>query len=330
MVFSTRIRLARNVEGFPFPGRIPPDKRTELERRLQHWIHEVQVADQVHYCNLHGMSGLEKQILMERHLISPELVKGSGDRGVTFAPSELVSLMTNEEDHIRIQVIRSGLSLKEAYEAARNLDHRLEERVPFSFHPRYGYLTACPTNVGSAMRVSVMMHLPALVLADQMDKVFQAASKVNLTVRGFYGEGTKALGDVIQISNQHTLGRSEEQILETIQRIVPKIVEYERGVRTRLVNESRIMLEDKVWRSIGMLRYARKLSSAEAMDLLSAVRLGINLKLVPQITLPEVNELFVITQPGHLQAMRGGELPEGDRDVARAAFLRDRLQPEAN
>jgi len=328
VVVSTRIRLARNVEGFPFPWRVSPETRVELEERLQVWISRAEIAQNTHYCNLHGMNSLDMQVLMERHLISRELVNAKGDRGVTFTSSELLSLMTNEEDHLRIQVIRSGLDLNNALAAAQTVDRRLEVQIPYAFSPDYGFLTSCPTNVGTGLRVSVMMHLPALVISNQMDKVFQAAARVGLTVRGFYGEGSKAAGDVIQISNQQTLGRSEEEILDSMGKVAPKIVEYERGVRQHLLTHDRGLLDDKVWRSVGILRYARRISSAEAMDLLSAVRLGVNLRLIPHISLPEINELFVITQPGHLQANQGSELKQRDRDAARASFLRQRLKPE--
>lgn len=330
VVLSTRIRLARNVEGWPFPHWIQPEARRELEEKLHAWIAEAKPAPDVRYLNVGTLPPLERLVLMERHLISRELVNAEGDRGVTFAPAETVSVMSNEEDHLRIQVIRGGFAPDEAWEAARETDRRIESRVPYAWHDRFGFLTACPTNVGTGMRVSVMMHLPALVLMDQMERVFQAAARVGLTVRGFYGEGTKAVGDVIQVSNQHTLGKKEEEILQTLRNMVPKIVEFERKARSEMMSGQRIAVEDKVWRSVGMLRYARKLTSEETMTLLSAVRLGVNLKMVPGINVGDVNELFVITQPGHLQRLEGRELPPDDRDVVRASLLRKRFRPEAN
>lgn len=330
VVLSTRVRLARNVEGYAFPHRIAPDARRDLELRLHQWITEASLASEVRYWNIESLPALTRQMLRERHLISRELAEAEGDRGVSFVPTEVVSVMTNEEDHIRIQVVRPGYELDEAFAVAREVDRKIETRVPYAWHDRYGFLTACPTNVGTGLRISVMLHLPALVLMDQMEKVFQAAGKVGLTVRGFYGEGTKATGDVIQVSNQHTLGRSEEEILDTLRNMVPKIVEYERGVRQQLLAEKRIVVEDKVWRSMGTLRYARRLTSDETMALLSAIRLGINLKLVPGIRMGDVNELFVITQPGHLQALKGRELQPDDRDTVRASLLRERFKPESN
>lgn len=330
VVLSTRVRLARNVDGYAFPSRIAPDVRRDLETRLHAWIGDARLAPDVRYWNLDALPEITCLLLMERHLVSRELVMGRGDRGVSFVPTESVSVMSNEEDHLRIQVVRSGYALSEAFAAALEVDKKLESRIPYAWHERYGFLTSCPTNVGTGLRISVMMHLPALMLMNQMDKVYHATSKVGLTVRGFYGEGTKAIGDVIQISNQQTLGSSEDQILETIQQMVPKIVEYERGVRQHLLSEKRSTVEDKVWRSVGLLRYARKLSSEETMTLLSALRLGVNLKIIPDITVSDVNELFVITQPGHLQTLEGKELLPDDRDVARASLLRKRLKPESN
>ncbi|MAG54707.1 MAG: protein arginine kinase [Planctomycetes bacterium] len=329
VVLSTRIRLARNVEGYAFPNRIEAGARSALEERLRQWI-EAAGMGEAHYCNLSEVDPLMQQMLMERHLISRELLQGEGDRGVTFASTELISIMTNEEDHVRIQVIQAGQTLQAALGQAIDLDRRLEAQIPYAYSDTYGYLTACPTNVGTGLRISVMVHLPALVFMDQMDKVFQAASKVGLTVRGFYGEGTKAVGDVIQISNQQTLGRTETEILETLANIIPKIVEYERGVRTHLVNEQRVSLEDRVWRAMGALRYARKMASEETLNHLSAIRLGVNLQLLAGLNMSEVNELFVITQPAHLQALKGRELGPDDRDVARANLLRERFKPESN
>jgi len=330
VVLSTRVRLARNVEGYAFPGRITTDARSQLEKQLHAWIEGAGLADSVQYCNLDAVDKLTREVLMERHLVSRELVNSEGDRGVSFAATEFVSIMTNEEDHLRIQVLYAWQALETALNHAISIDRKLEEAVPYAWSDRYGYLTACPTNVGTGLRMSVMMHLPALVISKQIEKVYHAASKVGLTVRGFYGEGTKAIGDVIQISNQRTLGHSEVEIQETLANMVPKIVEYERGVRTHLVNEDRLVLEDHIWRSIGTLRYARKLSSEETLELLSKIRLGVNLKLLPDISVGEVNELFVLTQPAHLQALKGRQLGPDDRDVMRASLLRERFKPESN
>jgi protein arginine kinase len=330
VVMSTRIRLARNVDGRPFPGRISEPDRAALEAELREAVQKAEISEAIVYRNLGSLSALERQMLVERHIISRELANGSGDRGVSFGARDFVSVMTNEEDHLRLQVIRAGFAVRAAFEAAAETDRRLERRLTYAWHDRYGYLTACPTNCGTGLRVSVMMHLPALVLMKQIDKVFQAAAKVGLVVRGFYGEGTNASGDFFQISNQRTLGMTEEQILAVVERITPKIVEYERGVRQELRDSNRTLLEDKVWRALAVLRYARKLSSDEAMERLSAVRLGAVTGLFPDVRVPDVNELFVLTQPAHLQAVRGKELGPPERDVLRASLVRDRLKPEKN
>lgn len=330
VVMSTRIRLARNVEGRKFPGWIKDDEKADLERELRDAVRAADISDALLYRNLGSTTALERQLLVERHIISRELANGSGDRGVSFGARDFVSVMTNEEDHLRIQVIRAGLDLRRAFEAIAETDRRLERRVNYAWHDKFGYLTACPTNCGTGMRVSVMLHLPALVLMNQIEKVFQSATKVGLVVRGFYGEGTTASGDFFQISNQRTLGMTEEQILGVVERITPKIIEYERGVREQLRQKNRPLLEDKAWRALAVLRYARKLTSEETMDLLSSVRLGAVSGFFPELRVPDVNELFVLSQPAHLQSFRGKEVGPSERDVLRAAFVRDRLKPEKN
>lgn len=330
VVLSTRIRLARNVRGYAFPNRLEAPRRRELEARLKDWIAAAQLAEGLQYLNLEEVRPLEAQVFMERHLISRELKEGVGQRGVTVAPTGHISIMTNEEDHLRMQVLRPGLAMREALDLALQVDDRLERLVPYAFDDQFGYLTSCPTNVGTGLRISVMAHLPGLVLGKQLEKVTAAAGKLGLAVRGFYGEGSRVVGDVVQISNQRTLGASEEDILADLERFVPKVIEYERGVRSTLLIEDRVRIEDKVWRAVGLLRYARRLDSEETMELLSAIRLGVAVGFLPQIDLGEVNELFVMTQPGHLQLMKGRELTPADRDVVRANLLRDRFQPESN
>src|SRR5438094_4254252 len=249
-----------------------------------------------------------------------------GPRGVAFAPNEIISVMVNEEDHIRLQVIRSGFALDEAWQDADRLDDKLEEKVPYAFSEELGYLTACPTNVGTGMRASVMLHLPALVLTKQIEKVFRALQKINLAVRGLYGEGSRASGDFYQISNQVTLGKSETTILNEIREVIPQIILYERQARNTLVRENRQWLHDKVARAYGTLCSATMMTSEETMDLLSSVRLGINLSLLEDITIPTVNELFIHTQPAHLQKLMGTLLDGEERNAARARYLRTRLR----
>jgi protein arginine kinase len=237
----------------------------------------------------------------------------------------MLSVMVNEEDHLRLQAIRAGFQVNEAHEDLRSIDERLDRELGFAFSKDFGYLTACPTNVGTGMRASVMFHLPALVFTKQIDKVFAGVTKINLAVRGFYGEGTQASGDFFQISNQITLGLAEVDILNALGRIVPKIVAYEREVRSHLLDKDRLRLEDKIWRALGTLRVARSISSEETMDLLSSVRLGVNLGLLTDVDIETVNELFILTQPAHLQKLEKRELEPLERDVTRAEYIRDKL-----
>jgi protein arginine kinase len=247
---------------------------------------------------------------------------------VAIDPAETLSVMINEEDHLRIQVLYSGFNLAKAWEIINRVDDRIESRVTFAFHPRLGYLTACPTNVGTGMRVSVMLHLPALVLTRQIDKVFRSLQKISLAVRGLYGEGSQAMGDFYQISNQVTLGKSEERLIKDVVDIVPKIIEYERTARQFLIKESQENLHDRVSRAYGILRTAQTISSEETMHLLSSVRMGVNLGLIEDLEIPTINELFIQTQPAHLQKLTGTELDTADRNIERARFLRRHLNKE--
>jgi protein arginine kinase len=273
-----------------------------------------------------GLSTLDRQFLVERQLISRELATAEGPRGVALGPQETVSLMVNEEDHLRLQVMRSGFTLDEAWQEIDRVDDLLEERVTYAFSEEFGYLTACPTNVGTGMRASVMLHLPALEHTKQIEKVFRALQKINLAVRGLYGEGSRASGHFYQISNQVTLGKSEQQVLEEIRTNILEIVRYERVARTTWLRDNRQSLQDKVSRAHGTLCSATMMTSEETMELLSFVRLGINLQLVDDITIPTVNELFIHTQPAHLQKLMGATLDGEERNAARARYLRTRLR----
>ena len=324
IVMSTRIRLARNVVDYPFLTRIDEAAKSALEKHLSAKLQDASLGV-THYQNLEEATPIDRQCLVERHLISKDHAGGRGDRGVALGPKGALSVMVNEEDHLRVQVLRSGFQPDACWKHIAEFDRRLEERLEFAFSPEFGYLTACPTNAGTAMRVSVMLHLPALVLMKQVEKVFQAANKINLAVRGFYGEGTGALGDFYQISNQITLGPAEEDILKTITDHVPQIIKFERNVREKLIDENRIGLEDRVWRAFGMLERARLITSEETMDYLSAVRMGVNLGLIDRIPIAVVNELFILTQPAHLQKLRGCELDTPERDENRAEYVRQKL-----
>jgi protein arginine kinase len=326
VVISSRIRLARNIGGFPFLTRTSRHQRQVLESRIRDTILAVGVAPQMFYIDLENAPEIDRQLLVERHLISKPHATAEGARGVAVAEDETTAIMVNEEDHLRIQVLRSGLQLEEAWEQINEIDDKLESKLDFAFHPRFGYLTACPTNVGTGIRVSVMLHLPALKLTGEIEKVFRAAKEMRLAVRGLYGEGTEATGDFYQISNQTTLGKSEEDIIGEFKlQVIPKIIDYEHHARRTLLNDRTVALDDKVCRALGLLRSARLLASEETLFLLSHVRMGVNLGRVKDIDLRTLNELFLLTQPSHLQRIIGRKM-EGDvRRAARADYIRQRL-----
>jgi protein arginine kinase len=323
IVMCSRIRLARNLADFNFSNRASRGEKTEIETNVKQAIGRA--ALDLTYLDVNTMSTLDRQFLVERQLISRELANGDGPRGVAIGPHENVSIMVNEEDHLRIQVMHSGLSLHDVWERINKLDDQLEEQLAFAYSPQLGYLTACPTNVGTGIRVGVMLHLPALVATKQIEKVFRALQKINLAVRGLYGEGTQASGDFYQISNQQTLGKSETELIRILTDVVPQVIQYERTARQAWMNERRQHLHDQVSRAYAVLRTAHTISSEETMLLLSSVRLGINLGLIDDLEIATVNELFIQTQPAYLQKIQGSELGVEERNVARASYLRSRL-----
>lgn len=327
IVISSRIRLARNLSVFPFITRATKKQMTEICGFIHDKLRELKLIPSMLMVDLSSMDALGVQFLVERHLISRDLASSKGQRAVVFDKKETTSIMVNEEDHLRIQVIRSGLQLLEAWKEIDALDSRLEKVLPYAFSSEFGYLTACPTNVGTGMRISVMLHLPALVMTKQMEKVFHALSRLKYTVRGLYGEGTQALGDFYQISNQVSLGKREKDTINELQNIIPEIIKFERTWRERLYQEQDKRLEDRIQRAYGLLRCACTVSSEEAMDLFSAVRLGINLKLIKDISMKTLNELFIYTQPAHLQRLEHRVLKPAERDVVRAQYIKNVLKP---
>lgn len=328
IVISSRIRLARNLGGHPFLSSADEQEFGKLERLIRESLENACTPENMSYFALQTMSMLDRQFLVERHLISREHAFGKGPRGVGLAVDETVSIMVNEEDHLRIQGLCSGLQLREAWERVDAVDTGLEISLEYAFSPEFGYLTVCPTNAGTGLRASVMLHLPALVMTHQIDKVFQAVSKIGLIVRGLYGEGTQASGDFYQISNQSTLGKSELSIIENIERVIPKIIEFEKTVRNNLMQQKHEVMEDKVWRAYAMLKYARVIDSDETMDLLSAVRMGVSLGIIQDVKMSVINELFLFTQPAHLQKQKEAQLDEFERDMVRASYIRKKLQQD--
>lgn len=325
VVVSTRVRLARNLSDFPFASRGDESSRHEIEGLVGGVLEDFPIPRRIEYVSVEDLDELTQLFLVERQLISRELADGVGPRGVAFSDDEDVSIMVNEEDHLRIQVIRSGLALSDCWEEIDRIDDAFEEQLNYAFHETYGYLTACPTNAGTGIRVSVMLHLPALVQTREIQKVFHSLQKINLAVRGLYGEGSQAMGDFYQISNQYTLGMSETQVLDRIRSVIPRILDYERRSRTTMIEERREDLHDQISRALGILSSAQTISSEETMHLLSGVRLGVNLGLIDDIEISTLNELFIQIQPAHLQKLKQSDLDSSERNKARASLLRQRL-----
>lgn len=330
IAITTRVRLARNLENRKFPTHPDQTERREVLEEIRRAIYSLPDGDKYVWYELDEQIPLDRRLLMERHLISRELADGSGPRAVAVNRESSLAVMINEEDHLRMQCLMSGLSVQEAYDRVNRLDDLLSERLAFAFDPMYGYLTSCPTNVGTGLRVSVMLHLPALVMTRHIEKVFRAVYEMRMAVRGFYGEGTEAFGELYQISNQITCGRSELDIIDDMEAVIGAIIQYEEKARAELATSDRSQLEDRVWRSWGLLRNARLMSSEEAMRHLSSLRLGVVMGVFDNIDLHELQKLFLYTQPAHLQRLEGRELESGDRDVARARYIRHELGPEVN
>jgi len=326
IVISSRVRLARNLAGFEFLPCLSPEQKQEILDKLREAILSSELGDTVFFVDVDHAAALERQLLMERHLISRQHAAGKGPRGAVIASGEAFTAMINEEDHLRMQVYAAGLNLHDCWRRINRIDDGIEQKVEYAFDSQLGYLTACPTNLGTGIRVSVMLHLPALKLTGHIEKFITAAKDADLAVRGLFGEGTDAIGDFYQLSNQVTLGVREEQVVEEMSKnIVPRIVEYEKAARQTLLDERPHTLDDKIQRALGVLRSACLISSQESLYLLSSVRLGVNLGRVPEVSLAMINELFLQTQPAHLQIRAGKMLDADQRDALRAQLIRQKL-----
>lgn len=330
IVLSSRVRLARNLEGVPFPGRADGKALAAVAEAVRKSVGDLGAADKHVYMfvEMDKLPPLERNVLVEKHIISPHHADdGRGHRALVVRDDAAVSIMINEEDHLRIQSMVPGLNLQDAIALANSVDDIIEAKNTFAYAERVGYLTACPTNVGTGLRASVMMHLPALVLSRQMNRIVAAATQLGLAVRGLYGEGSEATGHIFQISNQLTLGHSEQEIIDNLQAIARQVVEQERAARKALVDSSPDALADRVWRAYGILRYARSLSGQEALNLLSEVRLGIDLKIITGTDAAVFNELLVTTRPNFLQKIAGRpDSDPGERDRLRAQLIREKLK----
>jgi protein arginine kinase len=345
IVISSRIRLARNIAGHKFLSRCSNDEKAEILKKLKDILMSLELGDKVFYMSVDKTPSLDRHLLVERHLISRHHAFGKGPRGVVFAQREFFTAMINEEDHLRIQILRGGLQLSQCAEQINRIDDMIEKKIDYAFSPRYGYLTACPTNLGTGIRVSVMLHLPALKMTGHIEKFLKAAKDMNLAVRGLFGEGTEAAGDFYQLSNQATLGVSEAEIVANFEKsIIPEIVEYETEARNQLLSKQPEVLDDKISRAMALLRNAHLISSQEALFLLSHLRMGINMhermgastpaierlcKLSGEkpanLSITTINRLFMLTQPAHLQLNSGKTLNAANRDILRAKIIRSAL-----
>jgi len=323
-VISSRLRLARNLADMPYAHRVDTDTLHEIE----HMIIDASVEAGYRagdYIRTGDFDDVHRDLMVERHLISPRLAQFSDGRGIIVKNGERESIMVNEEDHIRIQLFRSGFDLLDAWEEIDSLDDRISHGVKYSYSRRYGFLTACPTNFGTGLRASILIHLPALVLTKEMQKVMRSAAQLGLAVRGYYGEGSDVVGNLFQISNQTSLGRSEHDIIDAVTSVANRILDYENKAADLLMKEARHQVEDKIWRSVGILKTARVMSTQEFMNLSSAVRFGHKLGFIADPGLRALNELMVMTQPGHLQAREGSVIEAQKRDIVRADMVRKRF-----
>lgn len=322
---SSRVRLARNLAGVAFPGWAGEEERERVWQNLRAKLLKLPSMEGAVAAGNAELSERDRLILFERHLISREHAGRGRGSGIVIRPDESVVIMVNEEDHLRMQALAPGLRLREAWHAVNQVDTELDAAVEYAFSPRWGYLTACPTNVGTGIRASVMLHLPGLVLMDEMGRLIKGVSKIGLAVRGVWGEGTEAHGHLFQISNQMTLGEREEDIVNNLEQIVSEIAQHELDARARLWATREVVLRDHVGRAAGILANAHVLSSHEALDLLSALRLGIEMDIVPGVERRDVLELLLLTQPAHLQMAEGRPLNPFERDQARASLVRRKL-----
>lgn len=329
IVVSSRVRVARNLTGIPFPHMLGPEKAEEVIHAVRLALDNEQfkaIAGEPELIYLRELSPVDRQILVDKHLISPDMLNNFQDKAVIMSQDETISIMINEEDHLRIQCLLSGLQLTEAWEIIDQVDNGLEQTLDFAFSEKLGYLTSCPTNVGTGIRASVMLHLPGLKLAKQLGGVLGATGKLGLTVRGLYGEGTEAVGDLFQISNQITLGQSEEEIIDNLISVSKQIMSQEQAARRALYQNRREVIEDRVFRAYGILKHARILSSEEAMRLFSDLRLGLGLKAVTGIPAKLLNELMVKIRPAFMVKIAGREMSTYERDSYRAALIRNEFE----
>lgn len=326
IVMTSRVRLARNLRSRPFPGWAEKGDRAISLETIKPAVEKLPEMKNAFSTDLQSLTTIQKGVLVERHLISREHAARSEGSAAVMNRKQSVCIMINEEDHLRMQAISAGLDLRGAYALIDSVDTALEDELDFAFDNQLGYLTACPTNLGTGMRASAMLHLPALVLSDQINQVIQAVNKIGLAVRGLYGEGTEALGNLFQVSNQNTLGEKELDIVARLEKVIEQIIEHEKNARETIVQERRSMLLDQVGRAFAVLRHAWVISSKEALNLLSMLRLGIDLDCFPEETRPTIDMLLMQIQPNHLQIEAKSKLSAEKRDILRAEIMRRQLK----
>lgn len=323
---TSRIRFARNFADLPFSAKMSARHQDELVERMKAIISSNMDYGKLMYADITSMHNIDRLSLMERHLISPDLAESKGNSGAFINENENVSIMVNEEDHIRLQALFSGIQLEKAYKVCDEIDTFISDKADYAFDDKYGYLTSCPTNLGTAMRASVMLHLPALVMTGYVKSILESCNKVGVTIRGIYGENSEAVGDMFQVSNQISLGRTEEETIASIDGICKQIIDREKALRFQLYKQDVYRFEDKIFRSFGVLMNARIISTQESFKLLSDVRLGVSMGIIKDIDIGALNEILVLSQPATLQKVAGKQLREDERDVKRAEQIRSKIQ----
>jgi protein arginine kinase len=329
IVLSTRVRIARNLQGYPFSVRAKADDRSAILSSVRDVLERNPRLRDGIFAEIDRLDERKREILLERHLVSRELVAAhdgeTQSAALVASPSDPVGLMINEEDHLRLQSLTSGFGPQATWRLVDALDEELGSELPYAFHHEFGHLTSCPTNCGTGLRASVLIHLPGLVLTKEINKVLEGIRQVGLTFRGLYGEGSEVIGNLFQVSNQTTLGKNEEDLIDHLHKVVGQVIEYERQARSVLLRDAPYVIEDKVWRAFGLLRYARSLAFDEMMNLLSGVRLGLSLKLLPGPSVYVLNRIMIYAQNAHLEEASETVRSMGELDIQRATFVRETL-----
>ncbi len=323
VVISSRARLARNLADFSFPSREQKEDLQEVSRQVVEALQDLPYR--LDFLALDQLSELEKKALVERHLMSINQAGPGPEKGLALDRDQMISIMVNEEDHLRIQVLYPGMQLQDALRLVDEVDDALEQKLKYAFQEKWGYLTCCPTNLGTGLRVSVMVHLPGLKMTGNLQQTLQLVARLGLAVRGLYGEGSESAGNVFQLSNQTSLGLREEEIVDNISGVIDQVVEKERQARQELLQQREVDIKDRIWRAYGLLAYARRITSEEAIALLSDLKMGIDLQIIEGIDSSILSQLMVLIRPATLQLINNRELDEAQRDIKRAELIKEKL-----